>query len=623
MIERMTQVVIICHLTNSLKVISSRALEIYQEFIEGVTVGVVRSDIPPGFEEAVKALATDVFLPKNTSPGLGISVVSTNGSLQFSRGYGLKDIANNISMDDSSMFVIASISKSICATLVSRTLNQKFPQLGEAVLDEPIARLAPSLNFTFIDRARGESTSFRDLLSHRTCLGTSNFGRTVGAFASTQEYIFRSRYIPEICPYRTGYNYNNAMFSLAGELIAQINGNSNYTEMLGNFLKELGMNNSRPIRKEDEYEKLENLSTPYYLQDNKLVRSNPNLIRRASVSLGSGGVITSASDMKNYLLFQLNLGTVNGKQLVPKNVMQWLRKPTNPFNFNGYQSGSSQVNGDIAYGMGLNIGFFEGTRMVQHGGYWAPYASQMTLYPDLNIGIFSSANGPGRLDGYSHNDLHNALAALFLGKKSVEDIKQELTDLLRKGEKDVFSEKSTSENDNDICQECIQAVPENIPGVYGNPSQGDLEIILDESDPKGRLRMQYGTWGKAYIRETSDANKLLLEWDSDVVSDFWAASGTFPKHYLNFIDNDNFYIEDRLYPYTRNATLNTLPAIPWAPGSCSHSLSSKKTLKSRAVRQYPKVKTSQDRDSLDLLVAQIFPRIVVRSMQSLTQGTNS
>jgi CubicO group peptidase (beta-lactamase class C family) len=532
-----------------------------------IVAGSVHTAIPPGFEEAVRALITEQFLPKNSSPGIGISVVSTDGSLDFSRGYGLKDIANNVSMDDSSLFAMASISKSVCATLVSRTLNEKFPQLGEAALDAPIAQLAPSLNFTFIDRARGESMSFRDLLSHRSCLGTSNFGRTVGAFASTPEYIFRSRYIPEICPFRTGYNYNNAMFSVAGELIAQINGNSNYTEMLGNFLKELGMNNSRPIRKEDDYENLENLSTPYYLQDGKLVRSNPNLIRRASVSLGSGGVITSPADMKKYLSFQLNLGNVNGTQIVPRAVMRWLRKPTNPFNFNGYESGSSKVNGDLAYGLGLNIGFYEGTRMLQHGGFWPPYASQMTLYPDLNLGIFSSSNGPGRLDGYGYLTLHNSIAALFLGTKTIEEAKQDLEDAMNKGK---ARSKGKSKLKSKVCKQCITVSPEKIPGVYGNPSQGDLQIIVNESDPKGRLRLLYGSWGSAYVRETNDS-RLLLEWDSDVVSDFWAAGGPYPNYYLNYLNDDSFYIEDRNYPYTRNATFETLPAIPWAPGSCSHA----------------------------------------------------
>ncbi len=42
--------------------------------------------------------------------------------------------------------------QSFTATLVIRVLSEKWPELGEAILDVPIVQLAPNFNFTFSDR---------------------------------------------------------------------------------------------------------------------------------------------------------------------------------------------------------------------------------------------------------------------------------------------------------------------------------------------------------------------------------------------------------------------------------------------------------------------------------------
>ena len=83
-------------------------------------------------------------------------------------------------MTNQTLFSIGSITKSVTGLLVVKVLSEKFPQLGESVLDTPIIQLAPNLNFTFSDRFRSEFTTFRDLLSHRTCLTNSGIDILLG-----------------------------------------------------------------------------------------------------------------------------------------------------------------------------------------------------------------------------------------------------------------------------------------------------------------------------------------------------------------------------------------------------------------------------------------------------------
>lgn len=73
--------------------------------------------------------------------------------------------------------------------LVVKTLSELFPERGDAVLDVPLEQLIPStVNFTLSDRYRAEHTSFRDLLSHRTCLLNGGIELIFGSLPTAEEY---------------------------------------------------------------------------------------------------------------------------------------------------------------------------------------------------------------------------------------------------------------------------------------------------------------------------------------------------------------------------------------------------------------------------------------------------
>lgn len=70
-----------------------------------------------------------------------------------------------------------------------KTLSELYPQRGAAVLDIPLAQLIPtSVNFTLSDRYRAEHTTFRDILSHRTCLMNGGIELIFGSMPSVPEF---------------------------------------------------------------------------------------------------------------------------------------------------------------------------------------------------------------------------------------------------------------------------------------------------------------------------------------------------------------------------------------------------------------------------------------------------
>jgi hypothetical protein len=58
----------------------------------------------------------------------------------------------------SSSFAVLSYLQSFTAITSLRVLTEKFPELGEAVLDTPISQLAPQYNLTLIDRSVEDKT---------------------------------------------------------------------------------------------------------------------------------------------------------------------------------------------------------------------------------------------------------------------------------------------------------------------------------------------------------------------------------------------------------------------------------------------------------------------------------
>lgn len=70
-----------------------------------------------------------------------------------------------------------------------KTLSELYPERGATVLDIPLEQLIPtSVNFTLSDRYRAEHTTFRDLLSHRTCLMNGGIELIFGSSPSASEF---------------------------------------------------------------------------------------------------------------------------------------------------------------------------------------------------------------------------------------------------------------------------------------------------------------------------------------------------------------------------------------------------------------------------------------------------
>jgi len=150
-------------------------------------LGLANCAIDPVTEALIDVSIKQLVMKDLNVPGFGLTIVR-DGEVILSKGYGYRNLETNQTVTNSSLFALGSVTKSITSSLTIKVLMELFPELGGGVMDTPIAQYAPYVNLTLQDRFRSETVNFKDLLSHRHCLGQSGLSLLVGSVPTSAEF---------------------------------------------------------------------------------------------------------------------------------------------------------------------------------------------------------------------------------------------------------------------------------------------------------------------------------------------------------------------------------------------------------------------------------------------------
>ncbi len=103
----------------------------------------------------------------------------------------------------------------------------------------------------------------------------------------------------------------------------------------------------------------------------------------------AGGIVSTAVDMAQYMLFQLGDGTWNGERLVSEANMKEMH--THQMIGSPYFWEFDEVQ-SAEYGFGWMTDIYRGTKMLSHGGNTNGFSSQLALVPSQNYGIVALSN---------------------------------------------------------------------------------------------------------------------------------------------------------------------------------------------------------------------------------------
>jgi len=282
--------------------------------------------------------------------------------------------------------------------------------------------------------------------------------------------------------------------------------------------------------------------------------------------------MSSAKDMLRYMQFHINGGSLEGVEIIPKEVWSAFTQPNSIL-----PSANSIIdaNSNFFYTLAFQLGLYQGYTKLSHSGYIPPFSSYMTLLPGLRLGIFTSASGPGSLNHNLHTKILNILTGLDVQGTVTQQQEHEGSLMTSKSSKQLQKPDSFLKQEN----------PEMFLGHYGNPLAGEMDIIIKQHPtiPEVELYMSYGFWGKAWmIPYSNDTNSVtfLTQWDpefEDVLQDAIIEIGV-PDYSitLTFHLDDNSQVELialsagdlGALAFYKGLTIDLLPRQPWEDGSC-------------------------------------------------------
>ena len=313
-------------------------------------------------------------------PGFAVVIVK-DGETVFMKGYGERELGTGEPVDEHTLFAIASNSKAFTSASLAMLVEE-----GELSWDDPVQKHLPY--FQLYDPYVSNRMIIRDLLSHRSGLGTfSGDLLWYGTGYSSEEVVRRTRFVPQAGAFRASYGYSNLMFIAAGEVIAAVSGMTWADFVESRILGPLQMN--RTVTSTSDLTGLDNVATPH---KNWVDRVEPIEWYNWDAMAAAGGIISSVSDMSNWLKLQLGNGEAGGTRFfseasswemwtvhTPRAVSAGSRRTAPSTHFRGY-------------GLGWGLNDDRGRLIVSHGGGYDGMFSRVVLVPEENLGMAVFSN---------------------------------------------------------------------------------------------------------------------------------------------------------------------------------------------------------------------------------------
>jgi len=152
-------------------------------------------------------------------PGLGLGIVK-GGEILLARGYGLRNVAEELPVDENTLFAIGSSSKAFTATA---TAIVQLAEQGLLELDKPVIEYLP--DFRMHDPYVTNNLTVRDLLCHRSGLPRHDLV-WYGTDRNRRELFESLQYLKPSAGFREIFQYQNLMYMTAGYLSGQIKGST-------------------------------------------------------------------------------------------------------------------------------------------------------------------------------------------------------------------------------------------------------------------------------------------------------------------------------------------------------------------------------------------------------------
>ena len=327
---------------------------------------------------------------ENHFPGISFGIV-VDGQLIYKNSYGFTDIEKKIPVTSSSMFRIASMSKSFAAMAILKLREEQ-----KLDLDDPVYFYIPVLKNIKDPTADAPHITIRHLLTHGAGFPEDNpWGDRQLADTDKELMEFIGKQISFSNPPGIAFEYSNLGFALLGKIITTVSGKRYQDYIKENIWEPLGMKNA-----EWEYANVpaDKLAHGYrWLNNNwneeQLLHDTPD------GSWGAmGSMITSVDEFAKYMAFHLSAWPPSNAAEKGPVKRSAVREMHHPWRWNGFNPNfkypdgrTCAVTSAYCYGLGWAKDC-EGRTIISHSGGLPGFGSQWRIMPDYGIGVVAFAN---------------------------------------------------------------------------------------------------------------------------------------------------------------------------------------------------------------------------------------
>lgn len=356
------------------------------------TIAVTTGDAPnqdviPLYAE--RGVAVDAALKKLTDhvegalertgvPGASVAVVS-HGETVYEEAFGVRDVTTGDDVDTDTLFLIASLSKPLSSTVVTKAITED----DNLSWSTPVYELRPE--FTMHDPYVTDNAQIGDYFAHRTGIPTGG-GDDLEDLGFDREYILDRLHLIPLAPFRITYQYSNFGLTAGAEAVAVSRGETWEQTAETLLFEPLGMTSTTSSHA--EFLATENRAVQHARIGEKDFQ--PLFDRNPDAEAPAGGVASTAGDIAKWMALVLADGEYEGEQFLDSAAL------TQAFSAQIVSTHNTTLDQRPGhYGFGINVGSSVGGRVVlsHSGAFGWGTATAATMIPDLDLGIVVLTNG--------------------------------------------------------------------------------------------------------------------------------------------------------------------------------------------------------------------------------------
>ena len=333
-------------------------------------------------------------------PAVAVAVVQ-NDRVVYVKAVGVKELGKADPVTPDTLFEIASTTKAFTTTAMAMLVDEK-----KMSWDDPVRKYLEY--FHLDDPCADAQVTLRDLASHRTGLSRHDELWDYDSPATREQIIRAVANVKPNKPIRAAYQYNNIMFSTAGEAVAAAAKMPWEEFVRTRIFVPLGMTHTRVSIA--DWNASDHATGHNY--DSKTGSITPRTFVDYNNIAPAGAIKSSVRDMAQWLRFQLANGAIDGKRLVSAEALQETKTPQTIIRMDESTRELLPETNILTYGLGWNVADYRGELLVYHGGALNHFRTQVALLPKRNAGVITVTN-VGR--GYAVIAVRNAILDRLLG----------------------------------------------------------------------------------------------------------------------------------------------------------------------------------------------------------------